>query len=281
MLFGSRDLALRIEQAECGLLEAAVAAVSERRPERGAEARRIGGGIAAWSGEGSPLNKVAGLGFAPLPGPAELADMERFFATRGCPVQVEVSNLADPGLLPLLGARGYRLVAFENVLGRDLRRGVETPASAGDAARAEPIDTAGFDRWLDTVASGFVAPDGDGIPSHETFARETLEEILGDMAGVPGFVRYLAWRGDAAAGAASMRLQGGVAQLTGASTLPAHRRRGVQTALLRRRLADAADQGCDVAVVATQPGSRSQKNAQRNGFELLYSRGVLILEEPG
>ena len=60
------------------------------------------------------------------------------------------------------------------------------------------------------------------------------------------------------------------------ATAPAHRRRGVQTALLSARLADAAAAGCDVAVVTTQPGSKSQQNVQRRGFDLLYTRAVLV-----
>ena len=62
----------------------------------------------------------------------------------------------------------------------------------------------------------------------------------------------------------------------GAATAPAHRRRGVQTALLSARLADAAAAGCDVAVITTQPGSKSQQNAQRRGFDLLYARATLV-----
>jgi GNAT superfamily N-acetyltransferase len=73
-----------------------------------------------------------------------------------------------------------------------------------------------------------------------------------------------------------MRLSEGVAQLTGAATLPAHRRRGVQTALLSTRLADAVRAGCDIAVVTTAPGSKSQQNVQRRGFHLLYTRAVLV-----
>ena len=73
-----------------------------------------------------------------------------------------------------------------------------------------------------------------------------------------------------------MRIAEGVAQLTGAATAPAYRRRGVQTALLAVRLADAAAVGCDVAVIVTQPGSKSQQNAQRQGFDLLYTRAVLV-----
>ena len=68
-----------------------------------------------------------------------------------------------------------------------------------------------------------------------------------------------------------MRITDGVAQLTGRATALEHRRRGVQTALLAARLADAADAGCDIAVVTTAPGSKSQQNVQRQGFHLLYT----------
>lgn len=42
------------------------------------------------------------------------------------------------------------------------------------------------------------------------------------------------------------------------------------------RLADAAAAGCDLAVITVQPGSRSQHNAQRRGFDLLYTRATLV-----
>ena len=78
------------------------------------------------------------------------------------------------------------------------------------------------------------------------------------------------------AGGASLRIHQGIAQLAGAATLPDHRRQGVQTALLRHRLLDAARRGCDVAVVTTQPGSKSTENVQRFGFAVLYVRAILV-----
>jgi N-acetylglutamate synthase-like GNAT family acetyltransferase len=74
---------------------------------------------------------------------------------------------------------------------------------------------------------------------------------------------------------ASLRIDGRLAQLCGTATVPAMRRRGLQTALVRHRLAAAAAAGCDLAVVTTAPGSKSQQNMARAGFELLYARAVL------
>jgi GNAT superfamily N-acetyltransferase len=132
-----------------------------------------------------------------------------------------------------------------------------------------------FDTWLDVVADGVAHPDTQGVASHEEFSREAVDAAERDFAAA-GVTRYAAWLGGVMAGGGSLRTAEGVAQLTGAATAPAHRRRGVQTALLAARLAEAAAAGCDIAVVTTQPGSKSQHNVQRRGFELLYARAVLV-----
>ena len=49
-----------------------------------------------------------------------------------------------------------------------------------------------------------------------------------------------------------------------------------ESALLRARLLDAAHRGCDLAVVTTEPASKSQENVQRAGFTLLYARAILV-----
>lgn len=131
--------------------------------------------------------------------------------------------------------------------------------------------------WRDTVIEGFGHPDVfDGPPPTESFDRESLERVFEDSSTTPGMVLYLARRDGEIAGAGSIRISKGLAQMSGASTLPAHRRRGVQSTLLRARLADAARAGCDLAITCTEPASKSQENMQRAGFELLYARAVLL-----
>ena len=64
----------------------------------------------------------------------------------------------------------------------------------------------------------------------------------------------------------------GVALLAGASTIPNARRKGAQSQLLEARLRYAVEQGCDLAMMCALPGSPSQRNAQRNGFQIAYTR---------
>ncbi|WP_433365139.1 GNAT family N-acetyltransferase [Actinoplanes sp. CA-142083] len=266
-LFCDTELAERIERAEAAFM----AACAEAGKARGADPRGftlpVGGGMATFVEAGSPFNKVSGLGFGGVP---DLDDVELAFAGVGCPVQVELSTLGDAAVGAHLTERGYRLAGFENVLGRRL---TDVPAYPAEVRRSPDGE---LRAWLDVVVEAFLHEDVEGVTSHEEFSREALEAAERDQATSAGAVRYLAWRDGVPVGGGALRVTGdGIAQFAGAATLPEHRRRGVQSALLAARLADARAAGCDLAVVTTRPGSPSQSNVQRAGFQLLYSRAIV------
>jgi GNAT superfamily N-acetyltransferase len=271
-LFCDTDLAARIERVEVQLITLSNEA-ARRRAGTAGFVIPVAGGAASFAGEGSPYNKVAGLGFGGVPDAAALDEIERSFAAYGAPVQVELAHLAEPAILAMLAVRGYRLESFENVLGRALTDEPGRVMPPGVEVRLNREEDT--ESWLDAVAEGSVHPDTQGVPWYEEFPRDAIIAAEQDSAAA-GDVRYAALREGGIVGGATMRIAEGVAQLTGAATVPAHRRRGVQTALLSARLADAAAAGCDVAVIITQPGSKSQQNAQRQGFDLLYTRAVLV-----
>jgi GNAT superfamily N-acetyltransferase len=54
--------------------------------------------------------------------------------------------------------------------------------------------------------------------------------------------------------------------------MPIARGRGAQRALLAARLQYARDHGAELAMMVAAPGSASQRNAQRVGFQVVYSR---------
>ena len=275
-LFAGTDLAERIENAERTLISEAAQEAARRTPEGRCFAMPLAGGVAAWAGEGSPLNKIAGLGFHGPLNEAELEAVESAYSERSCPVQVELSTAGDPSIAALLTRRGYILVGFENVLALALAPGREAVIAKAVEIRDSPDSE--FDLWLDLVVTGFASPDTQGVASHEEFPREVIASAMRDCMAANGFVRSLALHDGIPAGGGSLRLHAGVAQLCGAATLPALRRRSVQSSLLEARLAQAAAAGSDVAVVTTQPGSKSQQNVQRQGFELVYARAILVRE---
>ena len=278
MIFATASLAKRIERAEATLIaEFGRTAAGQLGTER-VVISDLAGGIAVAAGPGAPFSKIAGLGFEPIDD-SILAAVEQGYAACETPVRVELSSLANLGVGALLTRRGYTLEGFENVLAISLP--TAEPRST-DVSVASVID-AESRHWVDVLASSFAEPDTfDGPALEEKVDRALLDTLFErNQRNQQGFVRYIARRHGEVAGAAGMRITNGVAQLCGAGTLPAHRRRGLQTALLPHRLADAARAGCDIAVVVTtQPGSVSQQNVQRQGFELLYARAILIKALP-
>jgi GNAT superfamily N-acetyltransferase len=275
-LFCDTNLARRIEQAEVDLIASANSAARLRNAP--GFLIPVAGGVASFADHGSPYNKVTGLGFDGVPNGEELDRVERAFATYDEPTQVELAHLADPAIAAQLTARGYRLESFENVLGRPLD-GSEAPLPLHDVdiRRSQDDD---HETWLGVMADAAAHPDTKGVPWHEEFPRAIYLQAMRDSAG-PEVRRYRADRGGVLAGGAELRLVDGIAQFAGAATAPAHRRHGIQNALMAVRLADAAAEGCDLAVIVTQPGSKSHQNAQRRGFHLLYTRAILVKPASG
>ena len=252
---------------------------------------RVGSGLAVFAGTASPLSKVAGLGFADEFGssPELVADAlemaEGIFFDHGAPVQVELSSLAEPSVLSALTGRGYAPVGFEYVSG--LRLDGPPPERASDLDNSLTVRQDGPDdeeTWLDVLVTGFSVADAAGIASHESFPEDALRQSIADFTAVEGMRRYLGLRtiegATVPAGAGGMVVAGDMAKLSGAATLAEHRGVGVQTALLRHRLADAHRAGCRLVIVTTQPGSTSLRNMQRHGFELLYVRLILVKAPP-
>lgn len=273
-LFGSVPLAARVEAAERRLMQGfGQAAVDLGHP--GAFVRPFADGLAVSGGPSSPITKVMGLGFAGGIDVASLAALEADYAAVGAPVVFEVASLANLECVRMLERQGYRLIRTELVLGCALPTARPAAPLPDGVEIAETTDHA---TWTEVSVDGFSASEAPEGRDHaaEVHEREAIRQaatLLGVMADARS---YLATRGGVPAGAASLRLDpDAIAQCCGATTLPAHRRRGIQTALLQHRLAAAAAAGCDLAVVVTEPGSRSQANVQRHGFSPIYSRLVL------
>lgn len=272
-LFCSTELAARIERFDRHLMDDATDAVRQR----GGEVVRVevSDGLGLWAGVNSPMNKVVGLGFGAALDENALTTYEAAARKRNSPSQVELCALGRPDIAPALCARGYQLMGFENMSGLSL--GLQLPEPDADVEIVPADDH--IETWIDVMVDGFGTPDAQGNASHEAGPPpELLRRAMTDFSSVPRFHRFLARVDGEVAGAGGLRIDAGIVSLCGAATLPRFRRRGVQTTLLRHRLCWARQQGAELAIVTTLPGSKSQQNVQRVGFELLYTRAMLVLE---
>jgi GNAT superfamily N-acetyltransferase len=276
-MFCPPDLAARLDRAEASLCGGMAHVLGERQPDRRTFVAPIAGGAAIYAGAGAPMNKLIGAAFDGLPDEPDIERIEAQYAERGSPFQAEVSTLADPDFARLLLRRGYYFQGYENLLGRRLG---EVDATDPHVT-VEPCESADAQKALiELLADAFTTPDVGGVGGDVTPPRDVILEWGSLSAATRGLTCYLARYDGEPAGGGTLYLQDGVAILSGAGTHPAFRRRGVQTTLLRARLAHAAASGAELAMVTTQPGSKSQQNVQREGFSLLYSRALLV-KNPG
>jgi hypothetical protein len=259
LLFADLALARRLEAAEAANAKGCTAI----HPE--AASLEVAGGVAVFVGAESPLTHAVGIG---LNGPVrkeELAVLEGFFRERGAKPAIDLCPLADSGLLPLLAERGYRVTEFNNVLVKRLAGAqiVITPR----VRRVLPDET---DLWSHTVGRGFF--DQDELTTEEM-------DVGRAICAMPGAICYLAAApaGEAAGGAASA-IYGSLATLFADSTIARFRRAGMHGELIVARLNEALAQGCELATASTLPGSGSQRNYERLGFEVVYTRMTLVTQ---
>lgn len=232
-------------------------------PDSEAEWAQIAGTYAMFDGPTSPVTQTFGLGmFQPVTS-ADFDELENFFLTRGAEVFHEVCPLSDPSSLALLNERGYRPIEFSSVLYRPISTNVALAAQRNEQIKVRRIQPEDQELWAQTASEGWLE-FGDAV-------AEFMNE-MGKISAKRDALCFLAELDGTAIASGAMTICDQVALLAGASTVPAGRRQGAQLALLEFRLRYAAEHGCNVAMMAALPGSGSQRNAERNGFRIAYTR---------
>jgi hypothetical protein len=257
------ELARRLEAAEALNGVACSEAHQRLNPEQGAAVLNVGSGSAIFVGLESPLTHAVGLGMRGEVRAHEVDRMEAFYRARGAAVSVDLCPLADASLVELLGARGYRATEFNNVLVRPLRGADFAPADT--RVRRACMDEEQL--WSRTVGRGFL--EKDELTPEEIDIGRAIWHMAGSRC-------YLAFGGGRAAAAGAMAVRGGLATLFADGTMLGFRGAGLQSALIRERLRAALEDGCDLATAATLPGSISQRNYERNGFQVAYTKAILV-----
>jgi GNAT superfamily N-acetyltransferase len=253
-------LARRLERCEGKSNAAFVEARARLAPESAATWIECAGAYAMFDGAGSPMTQTFGLGMFAMPTDDDVETIERFFEDRGAALFHEVSPMAPVELIPLLVARGYRPVELSSVLFQPIAPRASASEGRVVARIATPDEV---EHWSSTAAKGW---------SEYAELVEFIRDIGRVSASSSGMTPFFAELDGNAIATGSVGIHDGVAILAGASTIPEARNQGAQRALLDARLRYAAERGCDLAMMAALPGSASQRNAERQGFRIAYTR---------
>ena len=264
IIHSDRNLAQKLERTEGCSNANFVEARLKMFPESGAHWTEIGGAYAMFDGIESPLTQTFGLGVFDEITDAEITEIEAFFKQKNAPVFHEISPLADASLLTLLNERGYQPIEFSSVMFRPIEIETGSNVQINPQIKTRIIEPGEEKLWARTSASGW-STEAEGL-------ADFMFEFGQISAATTGGFAFLAELEGKPISAGMLFIYDDVALLAGASTVPEGRRRGAQTALLDARLRYAAERGCRLAMMGASPGSASQRNAEKNGFRIAYTR---------
>ena len=272
MIYSDRTLSQKLERTEARANADFVETRARLDPSAGASWIEVVGAYAMFDGIESPCTQTFGLGLFDEVKAEHLDRLETFFKTRNAPVFHEVSPMVDASLMQMLVGRGYHPIELTSVMYRELEsavdsRGIEPSVDGGPLTPGLTTRITGEDEaelWAATSAAGW-STEMEGL----------AEFMLGFgriSARCQGAHPFLAELGGKAISTGMLFVYEDVCILAGASTVTEGRNKGAQNALLRDRLSFAAGRGCKLAIMGAAPGSQSQKNAQKNGFNIAYTR---------
>jgi hypothetical protein len=251
MIYSDLALAQRLERTEAQGNVGFVETRARLTPDSGAQWLTVAGAYAMFDGPESPLTQTFGLGLFDEVTASDLAKLEAFFQAREAPVLHEVSPLASPSLLPLLTERGYQPLEYTTVLYQPISPEFQGQPNVNPQLQTRIIGEADIEVWARTAAAGWSSegPElADFIYAFGQISARSTTSFLAELNGQP-----IATGG--------LVMHESVALLAGASTVPAG-----------RRLRHAAQQGCTIAMMCALPGSQSQRNAEKQGFRIAYTR---------
>jgi len=119
--------------------------------------------------------------------------------------------------------------------------------------------------YLEAYITGWGIPDKD---------QAQFKANVRPWQQQPGWSLYLARIHGKPAAAATLFLKDGVGYLADAATAPVMRNRGLQTALLKRRVSDACAAGADVVFSGAAPFSTSHRNMESVGLRVQFVRSL-------
>lgn len=193
------------------------------------------------------------------PGADTVRRVIEFFNAHRVPARVRVvPGASSPELADALGEHGLRQVGFHTILWSPL------PVTADPTA---PADIREVSTLPDMDAHIDIQLGVYGVPPA---IIDRLRPLRRTWLGSPGRRFYLAYVAGRPAAHATLQTHDGIAYLESAGTLQAYRGRGLQRALIRRRLADATELGCRLVFGGADFENQSRTNQLACGLAVAY-----------
>jgi GNAT superfamily N-acetyltransferase len=230
---------------------------------------KVNSGVAARGAPKTWINTCIGLA---MDGPIsrdEVDAVTRWYHEKDLDAKIEVCDRADESLLKHLGDAGYRMKFWEHVFARAISptETITSPHPLGDGLRLETIprsDTPRAEQCARAVAEAFATSERPPTPADVELTLRCIRH--------PRVTTIAAFEHDRCIGCGFVQVHNRIAALFAGAVSPDYRRRGVQLAMLTRRLAIAQAAGASIATIGGSPGAATERNTTRMGFRLAYAK---------
>lgn len=188
----------------------------------------------------------------------------RFFKSAGVKARFRIPpDGMHPALAKLMTGLGLMQSGFHTILYAPVSELSKTPPTVDPDIEIEEVQPTGpVEDFLDVQIRGW------GVPEE---AVAYLKNLRRCWIATPGHRSYLTRIGGQPAAQAMLYQSGDISYLSGANTLPEFRRRGLQTALIHRRIADARAAGHRLILGGADFESTSRMNMMRCGLRVAYT----------
>ena len=254
----TEDLIALIERSEAARLQNAAELY-------GGDNLEIGGGVAAFCGDGNPMTNCVSVGVGCSVSDSEFARVLEFYEGRTKVFEFKLSPLSGLELREWVVREAKSLPEFETMLVMDIF-GFEGGARDGlDIREISGDETPEYaERAMFRFFSGGDLPPG-GV---DVVAACCVSDVSRS---------FEVWVDGAPVAGCGLGLVEGISWLQGASVLPEYRGRGLHKAMQAYRMRIAKEAGYGLMAQGALPGSASQLNAQKIGFEIAYTRPSFLL----
>lgn len=236
------------------------------------------GGWMCRAGAGSWANATFGAGIDQEVTARQVGELIDFYAQADIEPRVELCPFAHASLITELGKAGFVIKCFENVFYRPLDP-AETVRAPFDAPPDLVIRI--VDRENESDVERFtLASIGPFLPDGATITKGMLETTR-RVARHPRCICIMAELDGQIVSTGAMENHESISALFALSVLKEYRRRGIQQALMAWRLNEAARRGARFATIGARPGIGTERNARRMGFQVAYTKAILIKPREG
>lgn len=232
--------------------------------ELGEESAPIGDGWMATGPDGCWADRAGGLGVSAPVEESVLEELVGFYRDRGRVPRIQVTPYQDQALIPSLAKRGFVVDELDSILLHPL---------SGPTESTDPPDLVfrEIDHHRDEDVADYVRSQVDGFHDGRTVSDACLR-ITERVARLERCRTWLIERDGVVVGSGGLEPFEGSAMLICGCVHPGHRGGGIHGAFIRFRLSEARRMGCDYALIGSEPGATTERNALRAGFVPVYTQ---------